>query len=120
VLPPDQHDASNGPPLDDAKDSATTIVHALETDGLALNPKDAEFLGTLKCGKNSTDYIHQQEMVKEKVFDIIKKYGGTAMQVLLEKVQIGHPNSQGDVKDYCFYQRTRMMSIFSHLPSLST
>jgi hypothetical protein len=107
VSPPDQQDAGNGPSMDDAEDSAAAIAHALETDGLALDPEDAEFLGTVKRGKNSTDYIRRQEMVEEKVFDTIKKYGGTAMQVLLEKVRIGHPNSQGDVEDYRFYRILR-------------
>jgi hypothetical protein len=104
VSPPDPQDAGNGPPLDDTEDSAAAIAHDLETNGLALNPEDAKFLGTVKHGKNSADYIRQQEMVEEKVFDMIKKYGGTAMQILLEKVQIGQPNSQGNVKDYHFYQ----------------
>jgi hypothetical protein len=38
---PDKQDANNGPPLEDANDNAAAIVHALETDGLALNPEDA-------------------------------------------------------------------------------
>jgi hypothetical protein len=77
-------------------------------DVLFCSPRGAhlrgptQFLGTMKRGKNSTNYIRHQEMVEEKVFDTIKKYGGTAMQVLLEKVRIGHPNSQGDVEGYRF------------------
>jgi hypothetical protein len=47
VSPPDQQDAGNGPSMDDAEDSAAAIAHALETDGLALDPEDAEFLGTV-------------------------------------------------------------------------